>query len=353
VGRILVTGGSGFLGSHLLPYLQGEVYAPRSWECDLRDWAMCEVAVAGCEIVIHLAANVGGIGYNQAHPGKLFYENAIMGIQLMEAARRAGVRKFVAVGTVCAYPKFTPVPFKESDLWIGYPEETNAPYGLAKKMLLVQAQAYRQEYGFNAIYLLPVNLYGPRDNFDPNSSHVIPALIRKMIEARDRDQPSVTLWGTGAASREFLYVRDAAQAIALAAAKYDHPEPVNLGSGHEIPIRDLALLIREEVGYRGELQFDATKPDGQPRRCLDTERAWREFGFRAETDFRRGIRATIAWYEGHRFQIEQEERQRSLRFPSAAPGNGIAYSPVNPAQAVGAGLTRSASSPLSMSDRGE
>jgi GDP-L-fucose synthase len=297
MGKTLVTGGHGFLGSHLLPYLPGEVLAPRSSEYDLRDWSACEKVVAGCDLVIHLAANVGGIGYNQAHPGRLFYDNAIMGVQLMEAARRAGVLKFVGVGTVCAYPKYVPVPFHENDLWIGYPEETNAPYGLAKKMLLVQGQAYRQEYGFNAIYLLPVNLYGPHDNFDPSSSHVIPALIRKMVEARDERQPSVTIWGTGSASREFLYVQDAARGIAMAAQRYDAADPVNLGSGSEIRIKDLALLIREEVGYRGELVFDTTKPDGQPRRCLDVERAARAFGFRAETDFRTGLRATIEWYE--------------------------------------------------------
>jgi GDP-L-fucose synthase len=304
MGRTLVTGGSGFLGSHLLPYLHGEIFAPRSSDYDLRNWEACEAVVQGSDTVIHLAANVGGIGYNQTHPGRLFYDNAIMGIQLMEAARRAGVRKFVAVGTVCAYPKFVMAPFHENDLWIGYPEETNAPYGLAKKMLLVQAQAYRQEYGFNAIYLLPVNLYGPGDNFDPNSSHVIPALIRKMVEARDQELPSVPVWGSGRATREFLYVQDAARGIALAAAHYDQPEPVNLGSGREIRIKDLAALIREEVGYRGELQFDPTKPDGQPRRCLNIERAWEGFGFRAETDFRTGLRATIDWYEQNRARIE-------------------------------------------------
>jgi len=300
MGRILITGGNGFLGSHLLKYLQGDVFAPRSAEYDFRRWEACEAAVEDCDMVIHLAANVGGIGYNQSHPGRLFYDNAIMGIQLMEAARRAGVRKFVGVGTVCAYPKYVPMPFHENDLWIGYPEETNAPYGLAKKMLLVQAQAYRQEYGFNAIYLLPVNLYGPGDNFETNSSHVIPALIRKVVEAREERQPSVTIWGTGTASREFLYVQDAARGIAMAAERYDAPEPVNLGSGIEIRIRDLAQLICEEVDYRGELVFDTTKPDGQPRRCLDVERAWRAFGFRAETDFRTGLRGTIAWYEQHR-----------------------------------------------------
>jgi GDP-L-fucose synthase len=315
MGKTLVTGGHGFLGSHLLPLLHGELFAPRSREYDLREREACEAAVAGCEVVIHLAANVGGIGYNQAHPGSLFYDNAIMGIQLMEAARRAGVRKFVAVGTVCAYPKYTLVPFHESDLWSGYPEETNAPYGLAKKMLLAQAQAYRQEYGFNAIYLLPVNLYGPRDNFHPDSSHVIPALIRKMIAARNQELPSVTIWGTGTASREFLYVEDAARAIALATERYDGGEPVNLGSGREIRIKDLALLIREEVGYRGELHFDAARPDGQPRRCLDTERARREFGFRAETELRAGLQATIAWYEQ---QCSPEGVRRAAAQPALA-----------------------------------
>jgi GDP-L-fucose synthase len=309
--RVLLTGGSGFLGSHLLKHLCGEIFAPRSSEYDLRDRAACEAVVAGCDVVIHLAANVGGIGYNRAHPGRLFYDNAIMGIQLMEAARRAGVRKFVAVGTVCAYPKITPVPFKEEDLWLGYPEETNAPYGLAKKMLLVQAQAYRHEYGFNAIYLLPVNLYGPRDNFDPESSHVIPALIRKMVEARDRQLPSVTVWGTGAASREFLYVEDAARGIALAADRYDRPEPVNLGSGQEITIKELVTLIRQEVGYTGEVLFDPSMPDGQPRRCLDCQWADEAFGFRAETSFQEGLRATIDWYEkyGRRPSVSAVKRQ--------------------------------------------
>ena len=300
MGRTLVTGGHGFLGSHLLPYLEGEIFAPRRREYDLRDPAACAAAVRGCDRVIHLAANVGGIGYNQAHPGQLFYDNAVMGIQLMEAARQAGVEKFVAVGTVCAYPKFTPVPFREDDLWIGYPEETNAPYGLAKKMLLVQGQAYRKEYGFNAIYLLPVNLYGPGDNFDPRSSHVIPALIRRMVEAREAGQPSVTLWGTGSASREFLYAQDAARGIALAAAHYNGAEPVNLGTGSEISIRDLAGLIREAVGYEGDLVWDPSKPDGQPRRCLDAGRAEREFGFRAETDLETGLRATGEWYLANR-----------------------------------------------------
>jgi GDP-L-fucose synthase len=324
MGQTLVTGGGGFLGSHLLPYLGDDVFAPRSSEYDLRHWEACEAVVAGCDVVIHLAANVGGIGYNQAHPARLFYDNAIMGIQLMEAARQAGVRKFVAVGTVCAYPKHTPVPFKESDLWLGYPEETNAPYGLAKKMLLVQAQAYRREYGFNAVYLLPVNLYGPRDNFNPDSSHVIPALIRKMIEARDQDLPGVTVWGTGSASREFLYVQDAVRGIALATARYEGPEPINLGSGREISIRDLALLIRERVGYTGDLVFDHTKPDGQPRRCLDCQRAHDAFGFRAETDFREGIQATIDWYEANRSRPEWVVNGAALSERSWPEGNPAA-----------------------------
>jgi GDP-L-fucose synthase len=231
-----------------------------------------------------------------ANPGSLFYDNAVMGIQLMEAARQAGVRKFVAVGTICAYPKFTPIPFREENLWEGYPEETNAPYGLAKKMLLVQAQAYRQQYGFNAIYLLPVNLYGPGDNFDPASSHVIPALIKKFVEAVETGAESVEVWGTGAASREFLYVDDAAEGIALAAERYDRPNPVNLGAGFEITIRDLATLIADLTGFTGEIVWDTTKPDGQPRRCLDVSRAEREFGFRAKTSFEDGLKATVEWY---------------------------------------------------------
>jgi GDP-L-fucose synthase len=257
-------------------------------------------------MVIHLAARVGGIGINREKPGEFFYDNLMMGAQLMELARQRGVEKFVAVGTVCAYPKFTPVPFKEDDLWNGYPEETNAPYGLAKKMLLVQAQAYRQQYGFNAIYLLPVNLYGPGDNFDPQSSHVIPALIKKCADAIDRKEKRILAWGTGSASREFLYVEDAARAIVMAAEKYDKADPVNIGSGMEITIKDLLTLIAELTHFGGEIVWDPSKPDGQPRRSLDISRARDEFGFQASTGFPEGLRRTIDWYMAHRRELGSE-----------------------------------------------
>ena len=300
--RIVVTGGAGFLGSHLVEQLRTmgcrDIFVPRSGQYDLRtlDGVSRLHRDARPEVVIHLAAVVGGIGANRENPGSFFYDNLLMGVELMEQARRQGVEKFVAIGTVCAYPKFTPVPFKEDDLWNGYPEETNAPYGLAKKMLLVQAQAYRQQYSLNAIYLLPVNLYGPRDSSDPAKSHVIPALIKKCVDAIEDNQSRVEVWGTGQASREFLYVEDCARAIALAAERYDKPEPVNLGAGREITIRKLVSLIAELTGFRGEIFWDASKPDGQPRRCLDVSRAEREFGFRATTDFTDGLRKTIEWY---------------------------------------------------------
>lgn len=301
--RVLVTGGAGFLGQFVVERLREcgcrQIVVPRSADCDLRDSSSIErlFRESRPDIVIHLAAVVGGIGANKMNPGRFFYDNAIMGIQLIEHSRQTGVEKFVCVGTVCAYPKFAPAPFREDDLWIGYPEETNAPYGLAKKMLLVQAQAYREQYGFNAIYLLPVNLYGPRDNFDLNSSHVIPALIRKCIEAREDGQSQILAWGSGTPTREFLYVRDAAEAIVTAAERYDKPDPVNLGSGEEITIRDLARLIGEMCGFRGTIKWDITQPDGQPRRCLDIKRAEIEFGFRSSTDLISGLRNTIGWYE--------------------------------------------------------
>ncbi len=300
--RILVTGGAGFLGRHvcdaLAKYDPESIFVSRSAEYDLRrsDAIARLFRTVQPQVVVHLAAVVGGIGANQRHPGRFFYDNAIMGIELMEQARLFGVEKFIALGSICAYPKHTPVPFREEELWNGYPEETNAPYGLAKKMLLVQAQAYRQEYGFPAITLLPVNLYGPHDNFEPASSHVIPALIRKMDEAKQARLNEVEVWGSGNASREFLYVKDAAQGIVAAADQYDSPEPVNLGSGEEVTIRHLAQTIADLSGFAGKLEWDPHKPDGQPRRCLDTTRARREFGFQATTKLHDGLRETIDWY---------------------------------------------------------
>jgi len=300
--RILVTGGAGFLGSFVVAKLKERgcknIFVPRSKDYDLVQMEAVKRVYqdAKPDIVIHLAAKVGGIGANQANPGKFFYDNLMMGVQMMEVGRQVGIEKFVAIGTICAYPKFTPVPFKEENLWDGYPEETNAPYGLAKKMLLVQAQAYRQQYGFNAIYLLPVNLYGPGDNFDPESSHVIPALIKKCIDAKRYAQSEIIVWGTGKATREFLYVEDCAEAIVLATEKYNKPDPVNIGAGFEISIKDLVELIAKLTGFNGKITWDTSKPDGQPRRILDTSRAEKEFGFRAQTPFVEGLRKTIEWY---------------------------------------------------------
>jgi GDP-L-fucose synthase len=303
---ILVTGGHGFLGRHVMTALEARGYrnviAFRSSEYDLiRTEAITRLLdEKRPDVIIHLAAVVGGIGANRENPGRFFYDNLKMGIELIEQARLRGVRKLVAVGTVCAYPKHTPVPFREDDLWNGYPEETNAPYGLAKKMLLVQSQAYREQYGFNSIYLLPVNLYGPGDSFDPSKSHVIPALIKKCVDAIESGADSIDVWGTGSASREFLYVEDCARAIVLATERYDGAEPVNIGAGTEVTIRDLMHLIAEVTGFRGRVAWDATKPDGQPRRCLDVSRAEREFGFRATTAFAEGLRRTVEWYRGSR-----------------------------------------------------
>lgn len=312
--RVCVTGGAGFVGRRIVAKLNqrgaADVFVPRKAEFDLtREEAVVRLyEAARPEIVIHLAAVVGGIGANRLYPGQYFYDNLVMGSALMEHGRRRGIKKFVGVGTICSYPKHTPVPFKEDDFWNGYPEETNAPYGLAKKMLLVQAQAYRQQYGMNAITLLPVNLYGPDDNFDLTTSHVIPAMIRKFVDASEASARQVELWGTGKASREFMFVDDCAEGILLAAEKYDKPEPVNLGTGREISIKDLAVLIAKLVGFEGEIVWDASKPDGQPRRCLDVTRARQEFGFSARTGLEAGLTRTIAWYRENAQAISQAAR---------------------------------------------
>lgn len=298
--KVVITGGNGFLGRHLVEKIKSQnpksVFVPDRSEYDLRKYEDCLKVAKKGDVIIHLAANVGGIGYNREFPATLFDDNILMGTFMMMAARDAGVKKYVALGTICAYPKFTPVPFKEENLWDGYPEETNAPYGLAKKMQLVQSEAYRQQYGFNSIFLLPVNLYGPGDNFDPKSSHVIPALIRKFVEAKENGDKEVVVWGTGKASREFLYVDDAAKAIMLATEKYNKSEPVNLGAGFEITIKDLANLIKKLTDYGGKIVWDRSKPDGQPRRMLDVTKAKKEFGFQASTSFEDGLRKTIDWY---------------------------------------------------------
>jgi len=300
--KVIVTGGAGFLGKFVTRKLKDlgcrNIFIPKIEEYDLRNLEKIKKMYrdAKADVVIHLAAVVGGIGANRENPGSFFYDNLIMGIQLMEQARLTGIEKFVALGTICAYPKYTKVPFKEEDLWSGYPEETNAPYGLAKKMSLVQSQAYRQQYGFNSIFLLPVNLYGPGDNFNPKSSHVIPALIKKFHDAKINNQIEVVVWGTGKATREFLYVEDCAEAIVLATEKYDKPDPVNIGAGFEISIKDLAEKIRQIIGFKGKIVWDTTKPDGQPRRCLDTKKAEKEFGFKARVRFDEGLKKAIDWY---------------------------------------------------------
>jgi GDP-L-fucose synthase len=300
--KILVTGGAGFLGSHVVTKLlergvpKKNIVVVRSSEHDLRIKEECEKVVEGIDLVFHLSAKVGGIGFNQENPGALFYDNIIMGAHMIDAAYRAGIKKFLVVGTVCSYPKSPKLPFREDDIWSGYPEETNAPYGLAKKALMVQARAYREEYGFNTISLIPVNLYGPGDNFDPKSSHVIPALIKRIAEAEASSAPSIEVWGTGKPTREFLYVDDAAEGIVAAMERYDKPDPVNLGSGSEISIEDLVAIIADGMKYKGAVQWNTAKPDGQPRRVLDISRAEKEFGFTAKTDFRTGLRNTIDWY---------------------------------------------------------
>ena len=312
--RVIVTGGAGFLGSYVVEKLKERgcrnVFIPRSKEYDFTE----EVNIIRlykkypCDVVIHLAAVVGGIGANRENPGKFFYDNLVMGAMLMEYARQFKVNKFVAIGTICAYPKFTPVPFKEENLWKGYPEETNAPYGLAKKMMLVQSQSYRAQYGFNSIFLLPLNLYGPGDNFNPKSSHVIPALIKKFVEAEREGKDEVVCWGTGKPTRGFLYVKDAAEGILLAAEKYNKSDPVNLGTDLEISIKDLAKLISKLVGFKGKIRWDSSKPDGQPRRKLDTSRAEREFGFKAKMDFEEGMKRTIEWYKENRERFGKDEK---------------------------------------------
>lgn len=301
--KVIVTGGAGFLGKVVVAQLEKkgckDIIVPRSKTCDLRKESAIKKLLKAVrpDIILHLAAVVGGIGANRENPGKFFYDNLMMGVQLMEQARLFGVEKFVAAGTICAYPKFTPVPFKEKDLWIGYPEETNAPYGLAKKMLLVQSEAYRLQYDFNSIFLLPVNLYGPGDNFSPQSSHVIPALIKKCVDAKKVGADHIEVWGTGKATREFLYVDDAARGIIQAAEKYNKSEAVNIGAGFEISIKDLVELIVKLTGFKGKIIWDKTKPDGQPRRCLDTTKAFEEFGFKAKINFEIGLKKTIRWYQ--------------------------------------------------------
>lgn len=308
--KILVTGGSGFLGNFIVSKLlergvpKENIFLPRFETCDLRKMENCFRVVENQDLVIHLAAKVGGIGYSRENPGQMFYDTAVMGIQLMEAARQSKVGKFVVIGSVCAYPKIIPIPFKEEDLWSGYPEETNAPYGIAKRALLAQAQAYRKQYGFNAIYLLLVNLYGPGDNFNPQSSHVIPALIKKISEAKKEGRNYIEVWGTGRATREFLYVEDAAEGILLAAEKYQKEEPVNIGAGWEISIKELTKLICQLMDFKGEIRWDNVKPDGQPRRCLDVRKAEKEFGFKATTPFKEGLKKTIDYYKEN-YEIQE------------------------------------------------
>ncbi len=303
--KFLLTGGAGFVGSYIVEKLINKgvknqnIRIPRSKNHDLRTWENCKEVVKDIDIVIHLAARVGGIGFNKKYPANLFYDNAMMGIQLLEASRLAGVKKFIGIGTVCSYPKFTPVPFKEDDLWNGFPEETNSPYGIAKKILLVQQQAYRAQYGFDSIYLIPVNLYGPRDHFDPEDSHVIPALILKFSEAKRNNEGKVTVWGTGRVSREFLYVEDAAQAILDATENYNKPEPVNIGTSEEIMIKDLVDLIKDLVGYKGNIVWDSEKPDGQPKRKLDVSKAEQQFGFKSTINLEQGLQKTITWFNNN------------------------------------------------------